>query len=130
MKNMRKKSVAVLAGLAITGLVGAAAASLGGIAADDLGADADVIASCDTDGVDVGYTTDYSDTLDIYVVTAVTVSDIAPSCDGQTISATLTDVAADELGSGTDVVTGDTFTFSITPADAELVEGIAIVISG
>ena len=55
MKNIRKKSVVVLAGLAATGLVGASAATLAGIDGDELGADTAAVGASDGDGDTVTY---------------------------------------------------------------------------
>jgi hypothetical protein len=130
MKNARKKSVAVLAGLAITGLIGAAAASLGGINSDSLGADTGVVSSCDSDGVDVAYSYAFSAGLGEYVVTGVTVSAIDEACDGQTLAVTLSDGDDVVLGSGSAPVDDSgAVTVSIPAASAEAVENIAIVIS-
>ena len=129
MKNMRKKSVAVLLGLAVTGLVGASAASLGGVTSDNLGADVGVVASCDTDGVNVAFATAYSS--GVTEVTSVTVSDIAPECDGQALSLTLAQ-GTTSLATGTVGVIDDT-TEVVTVsagANAELVNRVAISISG
>ena len=79
-KSMRKKSIAILAGVAIAGAVGASAASLGGLGGEDLGADTGDVASCDTDGITVGYTTEYNATAGEYVVTDIDLSDINAAC--------------------------------------------------
>lgn len=139
-KNIRRKSVAVLAGIAIVGAVGASAASLGGIGNDTLGADADVVASCDTDGVAVEYTTDYEPTLVFggatggYVVTSAEVTGVNEDCDGLEYSIVLTGAAGTVLdsGSGTVALTGGAFGADLLDGDsaAEAVTGVALVISG
>jgi hypothetical protein len=129
MKNARKKSVAVLAGLAITGLIGAAAATLGGIRSDNLGADAAAVESCNTGGVDVAYTYGYDADSAEYVVTEVTVSDIDTACVGQTIEVTLADVDGEELGDASDTVSGTSVTLTVDDISAAELEKIAIVIS-
>ena len=88
-KSMRKKSVAVLAGLAIAGAVGASAASLGGLNSDNLGADTGEVASCDTDGIDVGYTTEYNATAAEYIVTSIDLTDINALCESQDFDLTV-----------------------------------------
>ena len=129
MKNMRKKSVAVLAGLAVAGIVGASAASLGGVTANDLGADVGVVASCDTDGVIVDFTTGFSG--GVPTVTSVTVSGINANCAGQNIDVTLLNSTNTQLGSiGTAVVGGASVSVGgFGSPDAEAVTGVAIVIS-
>ena len=88
-KNMRKKSVAILAGIAIAGAVGASAASLGGLGGEDLGADTGDVASCDTDGVTVGYSTSYSAAAGEYVVDSIDLSGINLACSGQDFDLTV-----------------------------------------
>jgi hypothetical protein len=139
MKNIRKKSIALVAGLAITGIVGASAASLGGINGEDLGAGVDAVSSCDTDGVTVAYATSVAS--GVVEVDSVTISAIADACKSAAVDVTLLDAAAgDALANGT--LTGtmsgtasgsDTMSITLTvtgSVDAEDVEGIAIVISG
>lgn len=132
MKNMRKKSVAVLIGLAVTGLVGASAASLGGIESDDLGADVGVVGSCDSTGVDVAFTTAVD--AGVIEVRQVNVTDVeSPACDGQDFTVELLDASDASLGSRAGVVpAGGDFTtnFVSQDVDANAVVGIAITISG
>ena len=133
MKNARKKSIAVLAGLSVAGLVGASAASLGDIRSGDLGASTGVIGSCDTDGVDVYFGTGYAASQGIAVVNSVTISDVAPACDGQVAEVTLIDDADAPLGSATQTLNlggGDSFTVSFSPRpSAGAATDIAIAIS-
>ena len=56
------------AGLAVTGGVFASAASLGGVESANLGSSATVVASCDTDGVTVDYSTAYDSASGTYLV--------------------------------------------------------------
>jgi hypothetical protein len=135
--ELRKKSVAVLAGVAIAGLVGAAAASLGGLNTDSLGADADVVASCDTDGVSLSYTTSYDATSQSYEVDGVDVSGVDAACNGLSAELTLSGSNPDVAGSPTVEVTGTgtpdldgTFTINLTSSmAAEWVDHAALVIS-
>lgn len=143
-KNIRRKSVAVLAGVAIVGAVGASAATLGGLNSDSLGADADVVASCDTDGVAVEYTTSYSSTgspdgtAGGYIVDSMNVTGVNDACAGLAYEIVLTDVNGAELddGDGTVALTGtvaddNSFEVQLTgEASAEAVTGVALVISG
>ena len=135
----KTRSLAVLGGLAVAGVVTASAASLGGITNDQLGASVDLVASCDIDGVDAAFTTAYTapssptpPEVGTYNVTAVDVSGIDASCANQTLDLTLTDEDGLAISSGT-VATlgaGGTATVSVTPVDAEAVTGVAVVISG
>ena len=89
-KHMNKKiALGVTAGICAFGAVTASASSLGGVETTDLGTSADVVASCDTDGVAVDYTTAFSNGA--YRVTAVKLSGIAAACSGQNVTATLFD---------------------------------------
>ncbi len=138
-KSMRKKSVAVLAGLAIAGAVGASAASLGGLNSDDLGADTGDVASCDTNGIDVGYDTSFDGTTGEYVVTSINLSDINAACEGQTFDLTL--LGDDGAGDPTVLLQTETGTIAQvsgaqsidTTGDgltAESITGLAMSISG
>ena len=133
MKNMRKKSVAVLLGLAVTGLVGASAASLGGVDAESLGADVGDVSSCDSDGVTVEFTTAYESP--IVEVRQVTIGAVAPGCEGFDFEIELLDALDASLGSRTGTVAlggGTTFAtnFGGANVDAESVFGVAVTISG
>ena len=135
--NRRKMAVAVLAGLALTGMVGASAASLNGIDSS-LGADAQDVLSCDTNGVDVSYDTTFVSAAPngLFDVDSVTVSDVNFDCDKLAFEIVLLDDANAVMGqeSGTVALvdaTDDDFVVPFTGSiDAELVTGIAITISG
>lgn len=137
--NKRKIAIGVLAGLAITGLVGASAATLGGISGQGLGADADVVASCDTDGVTVAYDTSYAGAEAVHV-DQITIGAVNLLCDTLDYEVQLYDGSDVVLGEATGAVAlvtvaspaADDFVVDFTAAavDAELVEGIAITISG
>ena len=130
-RRKRRFLLPILLGLIAFGAVLASAASLGGINNSDLGADADVVASCDTDGVDVDFVTSYDAVSGEYVVDSVDVSGIAAACNGQDISVTVSDGTGAALSSGSAVVGGASQRVALAPsASAESVEGIAIVIAG
>jgi hypothetical protein len=136
-RRRRRRGVlfALLIGLAAFGLVGAAAATLGGIGGQKLGADDTVVASCDTDGVTLAYTTTYDSTSGTYKVTAVTVSGINTACNTENMSVTLKDSTGASLGTGTAVVnvSASPFAQSVTiapTAAAKSVVGASVVISG
>jgi hypothetical protein len=131
MKIPRKMTVALLAGVSIAGIAGASAASLGNTTSSSLGSGSSLVASCDTNGVSVSYTTAVQGGK--YVVTAVTVSNVDANCDKQTGSVTLTNTSGSVvLGSGQ--ATADksgSFTVTLgTPVDAALVENAAVLIAG
>lgn len=146
-KNMRKKSVAILAGLAIAGTVSASAASLGGLNSNDLGADTGDVSSCDTNGVGVDYTTTFDAALGEYVVDGISLSDLNAACEGQDYDIVGLDGASLSIftGSGTlalsgaaadsdaDLNDGNTATVSVALADqfsASALESLALSISG
>ena len=131
---MRKRTIlALLASLAIFGSVYAMAASLGGITSGSVGADSTVVASCDTDGVTTAYATAWDATDKRYEVTSVTVGGVADTCDGKTLSVSLTDASGAQIGSGTlalptSVATSFGVTMSTAPS-AKLSEGVSVLIA-
>ncbi|MGK0274058.1 MAG: hypothetical protein ACI9N0_000431 [Ilumatobacter sp.] len=146
-KSMRKKSVAILAGLAVAGAVGASAASLNGLNSDNLGADTGIVASCDITGINVDYTTAFDATVGDYFVDGISLSDVSPDCADQTYDFTAIDGSGVEIFNNSDTLTlsgtaadtladtndGNTASISVPAGDeflAESVEGIALSISG
>lgn len=142
--DKRKLGLAVLAGLALTGLVGASAASLGGINNEGLGADADNVASCDSNGVAVGYDTRYGG-LNNVAVDKVIISEVHANCatltyeiqlyngtTGVIIEKTGTIALTPMLGAPVDLIERNQFEVSLAGdnVDAEAIEGIAITITG
>jgi hypothetical protein len=125
----KKLALGIAAGVSAFAAVTASASSLGGVTTEQLGTSADVVASCDTDGVTVDYTTSFSNGA--YRVTAINLSGIDAACDGQTVTATLFDDDAASLAekAGANSDTTQTLTLS-NPVDAEDVEGVAVVIEG
>ena len=131
---MRKRTIlALLASLAVFASLYAMAASLGGITSDNVGADSTVVASCDTDGVTAAYVTAWDATDKRYEITSVTVGGVADTCDGRTLSVSLTDTTGVQIGSGSLVLpTSGATSFSVTmstPPSAKLTEGISILIA-
>jgi hypothetical protein len=140
---MRKKMIAVILGLLVFALVSASAAGLGTITTGQVGAEADVIATCDTTGVTVDFTTAWNSAAGGFVVTDVVLSSLgdgADECDGQSATVVVTfsdiDLGDIELGSGSATVVGAGATVTLSPTapatwvDANLVDGIAIVVTG
>jgi len=127
MASIRRKSAAVaLAVVGIAGLTLASAAQLT-IRSQSLGAGTEFVASCDTNGVDVGFETAYGATG--YNATDVNVTDIAATCLNQDIAITLTD-ASGVVEEVTGTVAGASFTADIADYDAEAITGVSIVIHG
>lgn len=86
---MRRRLIALTIAVLAFGLIAASAASLGGINSADVGADTTVVASCDTDGVDIQYRWRWHHSR--YELRRVIVTGIADACLGQQISTTIHD---------------------------------------
>lgn len=129
--GMRKKLVAAGAGLGSAGAVFAMAATLGGITTNDLGADTSVVASCDSDGVVVDYTTAFDAANEIQEVTHVVVSGIDAACDTQLIDVGLTNAAGTSSVNAVQGTLDNTGSITLTITNgfpAEDVDHVAIVI--
>lgn len=88
--------------LVVVAALPAAAAGLGGVQPTPLGAGATSVDPCDADGFD------YTLQVDLGLVTAVVVSDIAdPGCEGGTLDLTLVDDTDGVLSQGSAVVSAD-----------------------
>ena len=131
---MKKRVLfSILACLVVFAAVLAMAASLGGITTATVGADDAVVASCDTNGVTAGYATGWDATDERYEITSATIGGVSDTCDGQTLSVSLTDSTGAQIGSGTlaiptSAATSHTVTMSPAPS-AELTEGVHVLIS-
>ncbi len=130
---MRRKLLAVVLAAFVFSFVAASAASLGGINTAALGADSEIVAACDSDGVNVGYNFTYSPGAPgFFEVTSVDVSAIAAPCDNLAIEVTLSD-GATQLGSGTvgDIGTSGSVNVPVSAGvSGEDVTEIGIVITG
>lgn len=130
---MNKRMIfALAAGILAVGAVSAAAASLGGVTGASLGADTTVVASCDTDGIGVGYSTAYSSTTGTYQVTGVNLTGVNAACNSRAYAVTLADAANASLvqGTGNLTVTTGNASIAVTPVSATAVVRLSIVISG
>jgi hypothetical protein len=135
MKIPRKVVIAGVASVLVAGMAGASAASLGVLGGGSLGSADSVVASCDSNGINLTYTTEYDFTNGQTEVTGVTLSGVDDQCDGQTATLTLRS-ATSALG-GAQVLavpsaTGVT-SFTIPVANgvsAEEVVGVSLVIQG
>ncbi len=130
--NKRTLIAALIALASFTGIY-AMASTLGGVTSAKVGADNVAVASCDTDGVTSAYTTAWDTTDKRYEVTAVTVSGVADTCDGQTLSVSLTDSAGVQIGAGsTAIPTSVATSFAVTlttASSAKLTENIHVLIA-
>lgn len=145
----KQLKLALGAGVLATAAVLASAASLGTVTSTNLGAGNTVVASCDTDGIAVDYTTVYDATTATYRVSEVKLSRVAAACNGQDVNITVYGGAAGDasrptIGTVTAPAavflgTADLRTITLpvvgtgTPVAlprAQDVTGVAIVISG
>jgi uncharacterized membrane-anchored protein len=131
---MRKRTIlALLVSLAVFGSLYVMAATLGGITSSKVGADNTVVASCDTDGVTTSYATSWDATDKRYEITSVTVAGVADTCDGETLSVSLTDSTGAQIGTGSVAIPSSAATsFAVsmsTAASAKLTEGVNVLIA-
>jgi len=126
---MKRTLIAITAGLAITGGVFASAASLGGVTSTNLGSSATVVASCDTDGVDIDYTTAYDSASGTYLVNTVTVDGIDASCTGEQIEVSLKNAGGSaSTTTARTAVTGATQAIPVNSFAGESVDSAAVLI--
>ncbi|MBI4883663.1 MAG: hypothetical protein HY826_06355 [Actinobacteria bacterium] len=133
MRIPKSPLIAVLVGVSVAGIAGASAASLGGLTAGSLGSDDSVIASCDTDGITIGYTTAYDATNQEYRTSAVNFSGVNAACNGKAASVSLRNgtTALSTATSASITVTAGAFTLTLSsPITSESVDGVSLVISG
>lgn len=130
----RKAALAVLASISVAGMAGASAASLGGLTGGAVGSDDATVASCDTDGIGVGYTTGYVAASQKYQITAVNFTGVDANCNGKSASISLRNGTTQlGVGAASTITVSPTNTFSLTLAaavDASAVNGTSLVISG
>ncbi len=126
----------ILAGVAAFGAFGALTASastLGGLRSTSLGASANVVASCDTDGIDIAYSENaYNAGTNDYRTNAVTLSGVNANCQGKAFRLTLSNPTA-SLVETTGTVTAATGSQVVTltsPVRSEDVTRTSLVITG
>lgn len=132
MNTKYKKALAVVFALATFSVISASAATLGGLSSTALGADQRVIASCDTDGINLAYTNVFNATTNAYQTTAVTMSGVNSACTGQSFQLSLSD-ATTSLGetSGSVALTAGTQIVTlVAPINAGLITRASLVITG
>ncbi|WP_456846970.1 hypothetical protein [Cellulomonas sp. P5_C6] len=136
-KKSRKGLAVGLAILGVAGLSLASAATLT-INSATLGSGVKVVASCDTDGIDVSYGTAFAATIPGYKVTSVTLKNVDATCAGKTVTVDLLDgitSSAATLGQVSPVAltltTGTSQALTVPGSvDAAAVKGVAVVING
>ncbi len=129
---MNKKALAAFGGLAAFGILTASAASLGGLTSSSLGADQTVIATCDSTGITMAYTTAYVPATNSYVTTAVNLSNVDASCGTKAFKLTLSD-AANSVNetTGTVTLTAGAQTIPLSAnVDSKAFTKVALVITG
>jgi hypothetical protein len=128
---MKRTTIAIIVGILVFGGVLASASSLGGVSSKALGSSTNVVGSCDTDGVTLGYTTAYDVATATYRVSAVSVSGIAAACSGQNIAVSLKNTAGTSSVSTTPTaVTGTSQTITVSPTyDAAAVDNATVIIA-
>lgn len=133
MKVSKRMTIALLAGVSISGVAGASAASLGGLTSGSLGSDESIVAACDSDGITIAYTTAYSPTAQVYQVTAVNFTAVNAACNAKAASVSLRDGTSVLTTQSVASITVASNAFSISlaaPVEASLVDGLSLVISG
>jgi hypothetical protein len=127
---MQRTLIALIAGLVVFGGVVASASSLGGVSSRALGSGASVVASCDTDGVALAYTTAFDAPSGTYRVSAVTVSGIAAACSGQQIEVALRNSAGTtSVSTARTTVSGTSQSLTVDPTyDAAAVDSASVLI--
>jgi hypothetical protein len=130
--KIKSKSGAVLGALIAAALVSASAATLGGLNSDTLGANDDVVAACDTNGIDMSYSYAYNAASQWYDVTAVNFTNVNAACDTLSASISLangTTLLTTQNAATIAVVTGG-FTITLgTAVRAELVTSASLIIT-
>ena len=107
----------------------ASAASLGGVQSTSLGSSATVVASCDTDGVALDYSTAYNAESGTYVVNSVTVDNINDACKGQMIEVSLENDKGDTTTTTARTeVTGSRQVIEVNGFAGESVDSAAVLI--
>lgn len=129
MASIRRKSTAVaLAVVGIAGLTLASAAQLN-VNSASLGAGTHVVASCDTDGVNVTFGSAYA--ANAYATQSVTLAGVAPACNGLAVRVTVADTAGVSLGELTGVIaTGGSTTLTGLSVSSANISNVTVVISG
>ena len=131
----KRKTLAVLAAVAAFAAVSASAASLGPLTSQSLGAGVTVVASCDTDGINVTFATSYVPAAKEFQVSAVNLANLNSACNGQTANLVVSDSGGGQLATITlpiSGLSGTTATLNVPLAanlSAKDVAGVAIVIS-
>ena len=128
---MKRLLFALLFGTGAYAIVFASAATIGTVTDAGVGSGNQVIASCDTDGVNTAYGYTYAASTPGYNVTTVSVTSIATPCNGKNISVTVakSDGSTPSTGSGT-VASGAANNIAVSPAITAANAGAVYVVIG
>lgn len=129
------KFIAVLAGLVVSAGVVASASTLGGVAPQSLGASESVVASCDSNGVNVDYVTSWNSTSNNYQLDGIEISGTDAACDGLDIDVAVSNTAGNVNGEVAGTVTANPGATTLTFAggqvvDSEDIDRVSIQING
>jgi hypothetical protein len=128
--SIKRKTIAIVAGLAVFAAVSASAATLGGLKTDDVGANSNAVAGQLTGGVNVSFTTAYDATLGGYKITGVTLAANGAETFPTTGAVSLTLKGAAGANLATITGTGATLTYSGATVSAHDVQGVSLVVNG
>ena len=123
--------VLIGAGAVVLAGVGAANAAGTGLSLPSLNAAHDGVTSCTSAGARVTYAVAHSGIVGGHVVTSVHVVGLAPECDRQTVSVTLTDADGAVLGQAEGPAAGGTADLETpAPIPASDLAGVAVTVTG
>lgn len=104
---------------------------LGGLSADAAGGSDGSVMPCDTDGVEVAFSTSFDPLEARHEVEQVIVSGIATACMGSTLEVTVADGAGSTLADGSLVVAGPMESVAFASGtDASIVALVSVGLSG
>ncbi len=128
--SMKRKTIAIVAGIAVFAAVSASAATLGGLSTSNLGANSNGVVSSVQNGVTVTFTTAYDATLGGYKITGETLAVTSPDAIPATAAVSLT--LKDSTGAALATVTGTGSSLGApsTTVAAHDVYGVSLVING
>ena len=128
------KKLLTVALVAVTlGVFTTPALGLSGLSATGWGANGSLVVACDFDGVSASYTNVYDATAGTYVITAVSLGGIHPSCEARTYHITLANevTAIQELVGTIALDDGTHLVVPLIPTvDSQMIHGVTVVISG
>ena len=132
-RSMKRKLAIVGIGVGMGAASWAAAASLG-VTSTTLGAGEDSVDSCDTDGINAAYTSNYDATSGEFEVDSVDLTNVAAGCSGKSLTVVLSGPAATPnvvLEQVTVAATGGNQSVAfVTGVDAEDVVNIDVQLNG